>query len=344
MEGSGAAGCFAGFHHVGGGSCPAGLPQFVGGGHRTALDCRGGAGFRQQEGGHVEIRCGPGTLESRSLAQIPEVGSLGLDLPHRVLPQVAQAGKRQRQGLQSWNDGGAAAQIQFDLAPLCGAVGSFVVVGGGFVVAGQGLVGGVGNAVCQHAQVNQAQQGIAAANLPIQKTQGEAGGHRLDPEGHTGQLHSHGVLVHPVETATGHVPQGRAEVRQPWGAVGADAGQAGGQATGGGQQKVARAAGRVQDGELEERRGGVGGFRFGAVQNGVKGAVQQRLNQAVRGVVGARGFALVASPFAGLGGKHQAAAVVRQLGLEFQEGFIHRAQFFGFHGPPVDRHPAGPLR
>ena len=78
---------------------------------------------------------------------------------------------------------------------------------------------------------------------------------------------------------TADVPQGRAEVRQPWGAVGMDADQAGGQVAASGQQDVARTTGRVQDEKLEERCSGADGRHFDALQNGVKGAVRQHLNR-----------------------------------------------------------------
>ena len=124
-------------------------------------------------------------------------------------------------------------------------------------------------------------------------------------------------------------------------ALGPDAGQPRGDAAGGGQQEVARAAGGVDDREFQERLGGIVRLGLGLVEHGVERGVEQRLNEAVGRVVGAGGLALVALLLGRLGGEEQRLAVVAQLGLELEEGFVDRAQFLGLHRAPVDRDHAG---
>ena len=124
-------------------------------------------------------------------------------------------------------------------------------------------------------------------------------------------------------------------------ALGPDAGKPRGDAAGGGQQEVARAAGGIDDRELQERLGGIVRLGLGLVEHGVERGVEQRLNEAVGRVVGAGGLALVALLLGGLGGEDQRLTVIAQLGLEFEEGFIDRAQFLGLHRAPVDGDHAG---
>lgn len=61
-------------------------------------------------------------------------------------------------------------------------------------------------------------------------------------------------------------------------AIGADAGQPRGDAAGGGQQEVARATGRVDDRESQERLGGILRLGLGFVEHGVERGIEQRLS------------------------------------------------------------------
>ena len=88
---------------------------------------------------------------------------------------------------------------------------------------------------------------VAAADLRVEEAEGKAGVHSLDPERDLGQLHRHRVAVHAVDAAAGDIAQRMAEIGKRGRALGADAGKAGGDAAGGGQQEVARAAGGVDD-------------------------------------------------------------------------------------------------
>lgn len=137
------------------------------------------------------------------------------------------------------------------------------------------------------------------------------------------------------------IAQGMAEIGERGRAIGADAREPRGDAAGGGQQEVARAAGGVDDRKFQQRLGRIVRLGFGLVENGVEGCVEQRLNQAVGRVVGASGLALVAPLLGGLGGEEQGLAVIAQLGLQFEEGFVDGSQFLGLHRAPVDRDHAG---
>ena len=131
------------------------------------------------------------------------------------------------------------------------------------------------------------------------------------------------------------IAQGMAKVRQRGRALGPMPGKARGDAAGGGQQEVARAAGGVDHGQLQQL------VRLGLVQHRVERGVEQRLNEAVGRVVGAGGLALVALLLGRLGGEDKRLAVVAQLGLQFEEGFIDRAQLLRLHRAPVDGDHAG---
>jgi hypothetical protein len=75
--------------------------------------------------------------------------------------------------------------------------------------------------------------------------------------------------------------------------AGAHDGEFGGDAARRGQQDVARAAGNVGDAQIEQRLGGVGLLERVGDQV-VERVLDERLDEVVRGVVGAGGGALVA--------------------------------------------------
>ena len=115
------------------------------------------------------------------------------------------------------------------------------------IVAGQRLVGGVGNALFQHLQVEHAEQRVAAADLRVEEAERQAGLHRLDPERDLGQFDRHRVAVHAVEAAAGDIAQRVAKIGQRRRALGADAGNARGDTARGGEQEMARTARGVDD-------------------------------------------------------------------------------------------------
>jgi hypothetical protein len=115
-----------------------------------------------------------------------------------------------------------------------------------FVVAAQGLEGVFGNAALQRLQVGQPQQGVAHLQVVVQKAQRAAFFKAFQPQGGARQLDGHGVAVHAKNAAAHHFAQGVAVGLGGDGAFGrAQLGQLFGQAAGGGQQKVAAAAGGV---------------------------------------------------------------------------------------------------
>jgi len=107
------------------------------------------------------------------------------------------------------------------------------------------------------------------------------------------------------------------------------------------EQEVTRAAGRVDDRKFQQRLGGIVRLGLGLVEDGVEGCVEQRLNEAVGRVVRAGGLTLVALLLGGLGGEDQRLAVIAQLWLQFEEGFVDGPQFFSLHRAPVDWDDSG---
>ena len=144
-----------------------------------------------------------------------------------------------------------------------------------------------------------------------------------------------------MDAAARDIAERMAEVGKRGRALGADAREPRGDAAGGGQEEVARAAGGVDDRQSQQGLGGIVRLGLSLVEHGVERGVEQRLNQAVGRVVGAGDLALVALLLGGLGGEEQGLAVIAQLGLQFEEGFVDGPQFLGLHRAPVDGDHAG---
>jgi len=104
---------------------------------------------------------------------------------------------------------------------------------------------------------------------------------------------------------------------------------------------MARPAGWIDDGQLQKLFGRIGRLGFSLVQHWVESAIEQKLHQAVWRVIRACRFALVAPLLYNFRGEKQSLAVVAQLGLEFEQRFIDRAQLLGLHRTPIHRHHAG---
>ena len=128
------------------------------------------------------------------------------------------------------------------------------------------------------------------------------------------------------------IAQGVAKVGKRGRSIGTDAGQPRGDTAGSGQQEVPRAAGRVDDRQFQQRFGGIVCLGLGLVEHGVECCVEQRLNETVWRIVGARCLALVALLLGGLGGEDKGLAVIAQLRLQFEEGIRRRT--------PVPRSPS----
>ena len=193
--------------------------------------------LREQERGDVEVtgqRQGP--YRRAVPRQRLEARGLGLDLVERCFWHRAQLNEFAHQ---------VAALVEAEaLRDLCALdllalVLLRVVIGDVFVVAGQRLVGGVGNAVFQRLEIEDSEQRVAATDLRVEEAERQAGVHGLDPERDLGQLHRHRVSIHAVNAASRDVAQSMAEIRHRRRALGADAGEPSRDAARGGEQEVA---------------------------------------------------------------------------------------------------------
>ena len=144
-----------------------------------------------------------------------EAAALFGDLFDAVLGQSVERQRRARERGKCRQLAAAVREIQAALARLLGFVAPVEMLRGLFVVAGQRLVGGVGNAVAQHLQVEHTEQRIAAADAGVEEAERKAGVDRLDPERDLGQFHRHRVAVHPVQAARGPHRAGRGGSRPP---------------------------------------------------------------------------------------------------------------------------------
>ena len=121
------------------------------------------------------------------------------------------------------------------------------------VISRQWLEGLPGNATLQELWIEDTDQRVAHLDAGIEEAQWLAWFHGLQPQGGTAELHGQGIDVHPVDAAADDLAQGMPVIGLG-GLVGAsiDAGQLGGQAAGRGQKKMARTAGRVADGDVQQ--------------------------------------------------------------------------------------------
>ncbi len=103
------------------------------------------------------------------------------------------------------------------------------------------------------------------------------------------------------------------------------------------QQEMPGAAGGIEHRHRQQGIGRIVGFRLDPVEHRIEGAVEQRLYEAVGGVVAAGRLARVAFGLAGFG-EGEAVAVGGQARGQFEQPLIDRAQFLGLHVAPVDRH------
>ena len=269
---------------------------------------------------------------------------VGALLRGHVFGGVGAQGFERLQGLQA-GIGGKGQQLLAALH-VFGQLfeGGSVGFGQGFahllVVAAQGFEGVFGDAAFQRLQVAQAQQGVAHLQVVVQKTQRAAFFKAFQPQGGARQLHRHGVAVHAKDAAAHHFAQGVAVGLGGDGTFGrAQLGQLFGQAAGGGQQEVAAATGGVDHADGQQGIDRLRSVLRQALGNdGVEGAADELLHQAVGGVVAAGEFAVVAcgAALAGQADKAEAAGVQVHLGHQLQQAFVHAAEFFGAHVAVVD--------
>ena len=108
------------------------------------------------------------------------------------------------------------------------------------------------------------------------------------------------------------------------------------------QQEVAAAAGRVADGDGQQRGLRVGGAMGALGDHRLQRGIQQFLHQRVGRVVAAAGLAGIAFGRICIG-EAEHAAVGTDVGHQFQQAFVHAAQLFRAHVAPVDAGEAAAL-
>src|SRR5690606_34034836 len=124
-------------------------------------------GLRQEEGGDIEIAGGgelPGAFPLPG--QGPQAPRLGLHLGQGLLGYGAQGGEVAAQVAVAVE---AEARGNVLSLPLLPAVLLGVPLGNLSVVAGQGLVGGLGDPLLQRLEGEDAEQRVAAADLSIEE-------------------------------------------------------------------------------------------------------------------------------------------------------------------------------
>ena len=325
--------------------CPALAPgdQVPAGGHRVdRLRPLGG-----EEGGHEQIGGFALVAAAVALARRLPDPALFFHLFRGVLRHMIESnGAETRLGH-------ALAEVHGHDPALAGGLVGLLQLGGGLlVVAGERLVGVVGNAFGENRRVQHAHQGVAAADVGSQKAQRLARLHRLQPEGGLAQLHRQGVDIHAIDAVGHHLAQGVAIISfRGLVSAGAQARHLGSQAPGGSEQEMAGTRCRVHD--LETQQGLdrlLAVLLQGALDHRLQGRVDQLLHQAVGGVVAAGGLAGTAALFflrrlaarLRVAQKDETPGTVLHLNHrhQLQQALIDAAQLLGAHVTVVDAHQA----
>src|SRR3546814_5156072 len=110
----------------------------------------------------------------------------------------------------------AAGEIQAALALALRRVAPGEISRCLLVVAGQRLVGRVGDTVAQRLQVEHAEQRVAAADVGIEEAQRPARLDRFDPQRHLGQFPRPGVAVDAVDRSEEHTSELQALLRNAY--------------------------------------------------------------------------------------------------------------------------------
>ena len=133
----------------------------------------------------------------------------------------------------------AGREVERELALAFFAVLLLIGAGGGFFVAGDGVVRAVGDALFEDVEVEDADEGVAVLDVVVEEGEGEAGGVCFDPEGDFAEVDGEGVLVDGVDAVLDDVAE-RFAVSSRVGLVlaGADACEFACDAAGGGEQEV----------------------------------------------------------------------------------------------------------
>src|SRR6266851_1124122 len=192
-----------------------------------------------------------------------------------------------------------------------------------FIIAFDSFKGAVWNTLSKQSRCGP-EEAIAVLDMCIQERKRLAGFDGLHPEIDLAKFYRHGIDIYAIDAVTDHVAQGSAAVFRSWFLIaGAHGSQSLGDAVGSGDQEMSAAAGRVADFEVENGLLGVR-LRTGFCQDGLKGRIEQAIDQAGGRIVAAGGLAFVTT------GEFQFKCVRFKVDhrVHFEQGFVDTAQFF----------------
>ena len=209
-------------------------------------------------------------------------GGLAFDVVERVLRHRVEIGP---------NDCDLQYRLVVEQAGLTGGARVLVAfskcLARRLVVASERLVGVGRDAVDHDCGVEYADEAVTELDVGIKECQRFSGLHRLDPQCSSAKLHCEGVSVDPMHTVTDDIAQGVLTRRFVRGVrSGVDPRHLCGHAPRRGEKKVSRAAGGVNDAEIEDglaRVFGMTGYRIG--EHRVEGRLHEFMDEGWRGVV-----------------------------------------------------------
>src|SRR5262249_28312235 len=182
-----------------------------------------------------------------------------------------------------------------------GLLVSFLKGAGDFlVVAFDGVPRGIRHTVC-HQLGGSTEQGVAVLNMRVEEGEREPWFDGFHPEAHLAELDRHGVEIDAVDRAAYDLTECVSIFGCRGSAVRLEASDVCGEATSRGKQEVSAATCWIDHREFEQRFCrivGVSGDR--ALYDGLDGAVEEHLHEAVRGVIAARELAGMAFGFPSL--------------------------------------------
>ena len=294
-------------------------------------DLAPGAGLRREEGAGEQVGAklfpGAGCASLRGLPRL----FLAFHLPERPFGHLVQRGGGARRVVRR------RVVQQAELPRL--AVRLPEIGARGLLVPGQRLVRAGGNPFVQHRRIEDADQTVSRPDVRVEEGERLAGLDRLHPQRRLAEFHRERIPVDAVNAAPDNLAQ-RSPAVPFLGRVraGLDAGNLRREPPGGGEQEVARTAGRVEDLQVEQRRTRIlGPFLLRPLDDRNERRLHQFVDQARRRVVGAGQFLLrtlagVAREVEGPGlGVH----VDRR--LQFEQALVDGTEFLGVHIPVV--HP-----
>ena len=311
-----------------------------------------------ERGGRDDNGIGSQRLEE---SRRPEVARLFLAQPGRVavagLEQFLLAADEFRRVVGNGVHVAAVAGERLGFAGIAdgkqvlSSAASFLAVllgggaGGGFVIAFARVERLVRDALWENAEIEHANERVAAADAVVEKREGLAGGVAFQPERDAAEVHGERVAVHAVDAMADDIADGFADaLRGGFVLAGAEFGEFLADAPGGGEQHVPRTASDVYDLEREQR--GLLVLRARAiafVRNGSSGkalandgherAFDEFVHQFRRRVKRAGCFAFRAEDKIEV---QQRGGISGNVGMKFEQAFIDRAKFLDIQGGVVD--------